>query len=97
MFALRIIKKSNGMETNINLGDMYAFCRRKNEDLTTKSNEAFMSAYRETFGEDALPEPHPSVYGMLLSEREAGMPLTEDNWYYIVSGNGETFANLSKQ
>lgn len=96
MFALRTIDKDDRTETNINLGDVYSVARRFSGDLKNPQNTAFVRGYYEAFGDDAK-EPDETLYAMVLSELQAGIPLHEGHEYYIVSGNGETYANFSKR
>lgn len=96
MFALRTIDKDNRTETNINLGEVYTVVPRWADDPKEPQNKAFIEAYYETYGADALP-PDNVIYSMLLSELQQGIPLRTGLDYYIVSGHGETYANLSRR
>lgn len=86
MYTLRIIRKSDALETNFNLGESYVYAHRKT------SPKAFDVMYDEVLGADAMKPPHEDTFGYIKGECGCHHFLEVGNWYFIVSESGSTIA-----
>lgn len=84
MFILRRIT-SQGLEANTSLGIEYVL-------VLKERNEEEFQERTKMWNEDALID----VYGIVCFEDGASiMPLYKKSSYYIMTGDGNTFSNIS--
>jgi len=98
MYTLRRISK-NDVEINFNLGNSYIVVKRESERSGSEFNKALASYYKkkvgDTFNEKDKEEAmriHSFVYNDGSSEL---YPLWNEDKYYIMTENGNTFSNLT--
>ena len=84
MFVLRKIS-SDGVQLNFSLGESYTL-------VTEETNPKEFERSSLAFWKEAKPE---NTYGFVSDQQGRLFPLFKNQWNYIMTSNGKTFANVT--
>jgi len=88
MFILR--KVANGHESNTIVGDSYNFVSKETNP------EEFTLAFKSWHGAISIAEEDSETYAFLIYEcGQKSMPLFKNQYNYIMTSDGKTFANIT--
>lgn len=91
MFTLRTVRKSDNAEDNFSLGDSYRFIHRE------WSPELFAKEMEKRCDIKLEDKEDYNLYAIVICGfgGERMFPILKNEWNYIMSENGKTYANIS--